>query len=262
MFEAYLLNTWYASTVVAVSAGIIGVFVIMRGDSFLAHAIPHGSFAGAAVAVTIGLSPVTGMGIAALLSALAMHLLGKKGRRDAVIALLLVFLLAGGAFMLSMSGDYSNQVYALLFGQVLAVTDADLLTMSILALIAVAMVLCMIRPLLASSIMPEQARVQGVRNNLVALLFTIVIACVTTASVPIVGAMLLFSLLIAPPAAACALARNPIHAIVLSCVFALGCMWASVALSVLTDLPIGFFVATSSGCIYAIAKFVAHVWKH
>lgn len=262
MFEAYLMNTWYASTVVALSAGIIGVFVVLRGDSFLAHAIPHGSFAGAAVAVTIGLSPVTGMGIAALLSALAMHFLGKKGRRDVVIALLLVFLLAGGAFMLSLSGDYSNEVYALLFGQVLAVTDSDLLTMSILAIVAVTLVLCMIRPLLASSIMPEQASVQGVNNNLVALLFTIVIACVTTASVPIVGAMLLFSLLVAPPAAACALARNPIHAITLSSIFALCCMWLSVALSVLTDLPIGFFVATSSACVYAVAKVIAHIWKH
>lgn len=262
MFDAYLMNTWYASIIVALSAGVIGVFVVLRGDSFLAHAIPHGSFAGAAVAVTMGMSPVAGMGIAALLSALLMHALGRKGRRDAVIALLLTFLLAGGAFALSLSGDYSNQVYSLLFGQVLAVTDSDLMIMAGLALVAVMMVLCMIRPLLASSIMPQQARVQGVHTNIIALLFTIVIACVTTASVPIVGAMLLFSLLVAPPAAACAVTHNPVHAIVLSSLFALVCMCFSVAMSVLSDLPVGFFVSLSTATIYVIAKVVAHVWLH
>ena len=86
MFDAYLTNTWIAGTVVALSAGIIGVFVVLRGDSFLAHAIPHGSFAGAAAAVYLGVSSVVGMGLAAFAAAVGISVLGrKKQRRDTVI---------------------------------------------------------------------------------------------------------------------------------------------------------------------------------
>ena len=151
MFDAYLTNTWIAGTVVALSAGIIGVFVVLRGDSFLAHAIPHGSFAGAAAAVYLGVSSVVGMGLAAFAAAVGISVLGrKKQRRDTVIALTLIFLLAGGAFLLSLGGDYTNQVYALLFGQVLAVADSDLVLMTALAILGVIVVALIARPLLLS----------------------------------------------------------------------------------------------------------------
>lgn len=257
MFDAYLMNTWITSTIVALGAGVIGVFVVMRGDSFLAHAIPHGSFSGAAIAVLLGVSPVAGLGVAAVIAAVLMHALGRKGHRDAVIALILTFLLAGGAFALSLSGDYANQVYALLFGQVLAVSDSDLLAMCILAVVAVTVVLMLIRPLLMTSVLPEQAGVQGIHGGLVALTFTIVIACITTASVPVVGAMLLFSLLIAPPAAACALSHTLGRTIALSCVFTVLCMWVSVALSVVFDFPVGFFVSLTTATVYIAAKLIA-----
>jgi zinc/manganese transport system permease protein len=69
--------------------------------------------------------------------------------------------------------------------------------------------------------------------------------------------MLLFSLLVAPPAAACLLCSRPLRAGVLSCAFSLLCMWLSIALSVITDMPVGFFVALSSACVYAVAKIVS-----
>lgn len=258
LFDAYLTNTWIAGTIAALIAGVIGVFVVLRGDSFLAHAIPHGSFAGAAVAVYAGASSIMGMGVAALLSAIAVSVFGKKKqRRDTVIALMLTFLLAGGAFILSLSGDYTNQVYSLLFGQVLAVSTSDLIVMAALAGIAIIVVVLISRPLLLTSIMPELARARGLHNDLIEFVFTLVIAAVTTASVPVVGAMLLFSLLIAPPAAACALCSRPTRAIALSCVFSLVCMWASIVLSVCTDLPVGFFVSMTSICVYLGAKVIA-----
>ena len=258
MFVDYFMNTWIAGTVVALCAGVIGVFVVMRGDSFLAHAIPHGSFAGAAVATYVGSSAVFGMGVAALASALIIAALGRRRqRRDTVIALMLVTLLAAGAFVLSLSGDYTNQVYALLFGQVLAVSTPDLVIMAVLAALAGIAVLLMRRPLLLTSIMPDMAVAQGIRGHWVEFAFTVVIAAVTTASVPVVGAMLLFSLLVAPAAAACALCSRPNRAMLLSCALALLCMWASLALSINTDLPVGFFVAITSTLVYVAAKVVA-----
>jgi zinc/manganese transport system permease protein len=200
------------------------------------------------------------MGLAALLSAVGISLLGrKKRRRDAVIALMLVFLLASGAFLLSLSDDYTNQVYALLFGQVLAVADSDLAVMTGLAMLGVLIVAIIARPLLLSSVTPELAKARGVHNQLVEFVFTLVIAAVTTASVPVVGAMLLFSLLVAPPAAACLLCSRPLRAGILSCAFSLLCIWVSIALSVMTDMPVGFFVALSCTCVYGAAKIIAMI---
>lgn len=259
MFEPYLVNTWIAGSAVAVSAGIIGVFVMLRGDAFLAHAIPHGSFAGASAAVLIGANPVLGMGVAAVASAALMHLFARRGRRDAVIALILVFLLATGSFLLALSGNYANEAYALLFGQILAVSDGDLRVMTLLAIVAVLAVFVMARPLLAASVMPRQASAQGVRNGAVGLGFTLVIACITTASVPIVGAMLLFSMLVAPAAAACSLCRTPVHAMAVSAVLAVLCMWTSIAVSVTWDLPVGFPVSMTTLVVFVGARAIARV---
>lgn len=257
MFAEYFMNTWIAGTVVALCAGVVGVFVVMRGAAFLAHAIPHGSFAGAAVATYVGASSVTGMAVAAFASAAILALLGRRRRhRDTVIALLLVLLLAMGSFVLSLSGDYTNQVYALLFGQVLAVSTPNLITMAAFATLAIIAVLLMRRPLLLTSVMPNLASAQGVRHLWVEFAFTLVIAAITTASVPVVGAMLLFSLLVAPAAAACAVCSRPGHAVCLSCLLAVLCVWTSVALSISTDLPVGFFVAMTSTGIYVIAKIL------
>jgi zinc/manganese transport system permease protein len=253
LFGPYLTNTWAAGTIIALVAGVVGVFVVLRGDTFLAHALPHGSFAGAAVAAAIGASPVAGMGIAALLAGLVISWLGRR-RRDVVIALVLTFLLAGGAFVLSLQGRYSNQVYALLFGQVLSVATSDLIAMGILAAAAVVAVLIMARPLLLTAALPQTAAASGLRRGAVETGFTLVVAAATTASVPVVGALLLFSLLVAPPAAACLLCRRPGPAVAAACGLCLLCMWSAIALSVLTDLPVGFFVSAIGALVYVVAR--------
>jgi zinc/manganese transport system permease protein len=254
MFEPYLFNTWIAGTLVAVVAGVVGIFVVLRGDSFLAHAIPHGSFAGAAVAFALGASSMAGMGIAAVLSGTAVFFLGRHGRKDAIIALLLSFLLAGGAFVLSLSGGYANQAYALLFGQILSVSSSELDFMVLLVVGTIFIVLAMMRPLLVTSLMSASAKAQGLSVDIIEFIFTLMLAATATACVPVVGALLLFSLLVAPPAAACSICSTPGRAMGLSCILCLLCMWASIALAVITDLPIGFFVASLGTLVYLAAQ--------
>ena len=99
---------------------------MLRGASFLAHALPHGAFAGAAGATLLGLDPILGMGVFALGGALAVTTLGRRGRSDVVIALALVVMLAFGALFLSLGNQYSAEVFALLFGQILGVSSAEL----------------------------------------------------------------------------------------------------------------------------------------
>ncbi|AEB07619.1 ABC-3 protein [Coriobacterium glomerans PW2] len=258
MFESYLWNTWLGGTIIALAAGVVGFFVVMRGDSFLAHAVPHGSFAGAALASIFGVSSMAGMGAAAAATSIAAVTLGRRGKQDVVIALLLSFLLAGGSLVLSLGGAYANQVYGLLFGQVLAVSSSGLGVMAICASLSVLAVVTMLRPLLAVSVLPGSRTARGANRLALDIAFSLVLAAVTTASVPVVGVLLLFSLLVAPPAAACELCRTPARAMGLSCALCLFSIWASIALSVMTDFPVGFFVASISTVIYVVARSVGH----
>ena len=116
MFSSFMVNAWIVATIVAVAAGAVGFFVVTRGASFVAHALPNGSFAGAAGAALVGVDTLIGLAVFALLGALGIGLLGRRGRHDVATALVLVLMLALGALFLSLSSQYAPEVYSLLFG--------------------------------------------------------------------------------------------------------------------------------------------------
>ena len=106
MFTGFMANAWIVATMVAVVAGVVGFFTVLRGSAFVAHAVPQAGFAGAAGASLIGVSTFLGLGTFAVISALSIGLLGKRGRHDAMTALTLVFMLGLGALFLSWSEQY------------------------------------------------------------------------------------------------------------------------------------------------------------
>jgi zinc/manganese transport system permease protein len=106
MFSGFMANAWEVATIVAITAGVVGFFVVLRGSAFPAHAIPNGAFAGAAGANLIGINPLIGLGVFSLLAALGIGSLSRRGRADAVTALALVMMLALGAAFLSQSTEY------------------------------------------------------------------------------------------------------------------------------------------------------------
>jgi len=259
MFAPYLMTAWAGGTVVAIVAGVVGFFVVLRGNAFFAHAVPHGAFAGAAGAVLIGVNPLIGLGVFAAGGAVGIVLLGRRARHDVVTALTLVTMLALGALFLSRSREYSAEVFALLFGQILGVAPDQLTTMLVLGALCLAIVALVARPLLLASVLPSLASARGVRVGAIDLVFALVIAAATTVSVPVVGALLMFALLIGPPAAAQALSRTPARGLALSVVLTLVTVWASIGLSVTTDLPIGFFATAIGAVLYTAARIVARV---
>ncbi len=99
MFSGFMVNAWEVSSVVAVVAGLVGFFVVLRGSAFVAHAVPNGSFAGAAGASLIGINTLIGLGAFSLLGALGIGLLGRRGRHDVVTALALVMMLGLGSLV-------------------------------------------------------------------------------------------------------------------------------------------------------------------
>jgi zinc/manganese transport system permease protein len=252
MFSGFMTNAWLAGTVVAIVAGVVGLFVVMRGAAFAAHAIPNGAFAGAAAAYWLGTNELLGLGIAAGAAALGIGSLAERNRRDVATALVLVLLLASGSVFLSLSGGYEPEVYGLLFGEILGVGTTQLLPVTLVGLACILVVAVAWRPLLLSTVVPEVAEARGIRSRPTEIAFLLVVAAATTVTLPVVGALLIYSLMIGPPAAARSLTRRPQSALVLSVALALLTAWTAIASSYWTNWPVGFFVGT-----YAVACYTA-----
>ena len=254
MFASFMMNTWTAATIVAAVAGVVGYFVVLRGSAFPAHAIPKGAFAGAAGAALLGINTLIGLAVFSLLGALGIGSLGRKGRHDVVTALALVMMLALGAAFLSRTTQYEPEIYSLLFGEVLGVSTTQILPVAVLAIVCIAAIAVLYRPLMLSSIVPEIAEAKGVRGHRMEICFLIVVALATAMTVPVVGALLIFSLMIGPPAAARSFTSRPVVAMLLSVVIALVTVWAAIALSYLYNWPIGFFVGVLAAVCYGIGR--------
>ena len=260
MFSGFMIDAWTVASIVAVLAGLVGFFVVLRGAAFAAHAIPNGAFAGAAAASLLGLSTLLGLGVFAALTALAIAILSRRGRPDVATALALVMMLALGALFLSFGDEYASQVDSLLFGEVLGVAPNAVIPTAALAVLCAAALAVVRRPLMFSSVLAEAAQARGVSAFAMELCFLGVLALASAVAVPVVGTLLIFSLMIGAPAAARSLTASPAVALALSVALALVTVWGAIAASYASDYPVGFYVGTMSAATYAVARMWAR-WK-
>jgi zinc/manganese transport system permease protein len=254
VFASFMVNAWIVASIVAVVAGVVGFFVVLRGSAFVAHAVPNGAFAGAAGAALVGVSTLVGLGVFALAGAVGIGLLGRRERNDVATALALVVMLALGALFISMSVEYAPETFSLLFGEVLGIAANAVAPTAALAVVCIAAIIWLYRPLMLSSVLADAAEVRGIRARWIELAFLIVVAAATTMTVPVVGALLIFSLMIGPPGAARLLTDEPFRAMAVSVLIALATVWAAIAASYQTNWPVGFFVGTISAAAYALAR--------
>jgi len=249
MFTGLMLNTWIAATAVAVIAGVTGFFAVLRGSTFAAHAIPNGAFAGAAGATLLGFNPLAGLAVFSVAGALGIAGLSRRARSDVATALTFVMMLGVGALFVSWSTEYAQEAYSLLFGEVFGVAQDEVLPILVLGGVSIAAIVVMFRPLLLSSALPEVAAARGVSARVMAL--------ATSMTVPVVGALLMFSLMIGPAAAARSLTARPALAMTLSAVIALVTVWAGIAVSYQTNWPLGFFVGIAGALFYLFGRAYA-----
>jgi len=254
MLSGFMTDTWIVATAVAVVAGVVGFFTVVRGSSFVAHAIPVGAFAGAAGASLIGVSTLVGLGVFGAGGAVAIALLGRRSRHDVATALALVVMLGLGALFLGMSTEYAPEIYALLFGEVLGIGANEVGPTLALASLSLLVIAAVYRPLLVSSVLEVSSRSRTRRSSAMELVFLLVVAIVTTMAVPVVGTLLIFTLMVAPAGAARLLADRPHRAILLSVAIAVVTVWISIAASYLTNWPVGFFVGVGGAVAYALAR--------
>src|SRR5215469_5970366 len=191
MFTGLMANTWIAASIVAVIAGVTGFFAVLRGETFAAHAIPNGAFAGAAGASLLGINVIWGLAVVAIAGALGIGSLGSKARHDVVTALALVLMLGVGALFVSFSSQYAEQTYSLLFGEVLGVSNAEVWPIAGLGVATAIGVGVAFRPLMLTSAMPEVAEARGISLRGMEIYFLLVMALATSMTVPVVGALLM-----------------------------------------------------------------------
>lgn len=254
MFSGLMINAWESASIVAVIAGIVGFFIVLRGSAFAAHALPNGAFAGAAGASLIGVDAIVGLAVFSVLGALTIAGLGRRARHDVATALVIVVMLGLGSLFLSRTTEYAPEIYSLLFGEVLGVSSSELVPIAVIGVVSIAAVFLVYRPLMLSSVMPDVAEARGVGTGRMEVVFLLVVALTTTMAVPVVGALLIFSLLISPAAAARSFTNKPLTAMGLSVLIALGTVWSAIALAYLSNLPIGFFVGSIGVATYATGR--------
>jgi zinc/manganese transport system permease protein len=251
---SYLVEIWMAASLVALAAGAAGAFVVIRRAGFAAHALPMAAFPGAAAAALFGFPLWVGLGGFALGGAGLLALMQRRARRDSATALLLSVLLAVGALCLSLSGHYAGSVYGLLFGQVFALGGQDLPVLCVIGLCVPAMLWLGLRPLSLSALSPELMRVQGGRPDVMEFLFLALLALAAGFAVPVTGALLVFSLMLGPGAAAALLCARPGGAMALAMLFAVALAWAALALAYVSNWPVGFFAGVGAAGLYLLAR--------
>lgn len=261
---AFIQNALLAGALVAMVAAIMGYFLIVRGLTFAAHALPNIGFAGAAGAVLLGLDPVFGLFAFTIGAGLGIGLLGKKaGERDTLIGVLMTFALGLGLLFLTLYSGYSELVYNILFGQILSITPQDVFITALASLLTLLAVLALFRPLLFSSFDPEVAQARGLPVRLLALIFLTLLAITVSLAVQVVGALLVFTLLVGPAATATHIASSPLRAIALASMLGVSYTLLGIYLAVLTlTWPVSFFIAAISFGIYLPVRLLSPLWMN
>lgn len=252
MFEYdFMVNAFAASGIVAVLAGIVGYFLVMRGQTFAGHALSHVGFTGATGAVLIGISPLWGMIGFTLAAGVSMGALGERlAGRDVAIGVVLSLALGCGLLFLHFFTAYATQVTALLFGNVLGVTHSTLVVLAGIAAASLIALGAIMRPLLFATLQPELAEAKGVSLRLMSVLFLAIAALAVAACTQIVGVLLVFTLMVGPAAAAQNLSTRLAAGVGLAALFALAQAWLGVTLAFYTDWPTSFWITALSALVY------------
>jgi zinc/manganese transport system permease protein len=254
VFSSLMMNTWIAATAVAVIAGVTGFFAVLRGSTFAAHAIPNGAFAGAAGASLLGLNALLGLAVFSVAGAFGIAGLSRRARHDVATALTFVLMLGLGALFVSWSTEYAQGAYSLLFGEVFGVSSNEVTPILGLGAATIVAIAVMFRPLMLSSAMPEVAAARGLSPERMELAFLLVMALATSMTVPVVGALLMFSLMIGPAAAARSFTASPARALALSVALALVSVWLGIVLAYRTNWPLGFFVGVAGTVFFLLGR--------
>ncbi len=250
----FMNNAFAAAGIAALVSGIVGYFLVMRGQTFAGHALSHIGFAGATGAGLIGLAPLWGLLGFTLAAGIAMGALSERiSNRDVAIGVVLALALGFGLLFLHYYTSFATQATALLFGNVLAVDRGMIATLAVLGVITLTALAAIMRPLIFSTLQPELAEAKGVPLRFVSTAFLAIVAVAVSECAQIVGVLLVFTLMVGPPAAAQRLTTGLWSGLALAALLALAEAWLGLTLAFHTDWPVSFCIAVLSALGYFVA---------
>lgn len=261
----FMVNALRAGTIVAVLAGALGWFMVLRRQTFVGHTLSLVGFPGAAGATLLGVSPILGYfafctGAAALVSALPA---GGSARgfseESAVVGSVQSLLLASGFLFVSLYAGSLGGLSSLLFGSFLGITSRQVLALLAVALPSVALLAALGRPLLFASVDPQVAGAAGVPVRAVSVVFLLLLGVAVAEASQITGSLLVFALLVLPPAAAQALTLRPGAGLALSVGIGVAATWAGLLLAYYLPYPTGAFITTLSFAVFVAARIARSV---
>lgn len=249
----FMINAFAAAGIVAVVSGLVGYFLVMRGQTFAGHALSHIGFAGATGAGLVGLAPLWGLLGFTLAAGIVIGALSERiSNRDIAIGVVLSLALGFGLLFLHYYTSFATQATAILFGNVLAVDHSMIVTLAALGVITLVTLAVIMRPLIFSSLQPELAEAKGVPLRFVSIAFLALVAIAVSACAQIVGVLLVFTLMVGPPAAAQRVTAGLWSGLFVSAGLAVVDAWLGLTAAFYTDWPVSFCIA----CLSAIGYFV------
>jgi zinc/manganese transport system permease protein len=253
----FVQSALIACAVLGLVAGMLAPLIVSRGMSFAVHGTAELSFTGGAAALLTGVAVQYGAVVGAVAAAVVFGVLGLRQReRDAVIGVVLAFGLGLGVLMLALYEGRASNKFGLLTGSVVAVDTANIAVLSVVAVLVIGTLAVLYRPLLFASTDPDVAIARGVPVRMLSLVFAVLIGLTTALVVPIVGAILVLTVMITPGAAAARVTANPVVATVLAVAFAETALLGGIVLSLAPGLPISGYVAAIAFLIYVVCRVV------
>jgi zinc/manganese transport system permease protein len=253
---SFMRNAFIGGALVALAAGALGYFVVVRQHAFAAHALAHIGFPGATGALLVGVPVTLGLAVFCVGGALAIALFGRRlAERDVATGTILAFATGLGVLFASLATRSASTVTSVLFGNLLAISVDELVTFGIFTAGLVAVLVTIGRPLVFASVNPEVAEARGVPIRALNVVFMVLLALVITMAIQVVGTLLLFGLVVTPPASALAFTARPMRVAVLGTAIALSSVVIGLVLSAMFNLPPSFVIIT-----IAFVVWLASLW--
>lgn len=259
----FMQHAFEAGTIVAIVAGIVGYFVVLRRSSFAAHALSHVGFSGAAAAVLFGADPVIGLLLFTSGGGITMAILGRRATsRDVQIGTVLAFMLGLGVLFISLYNGYSSEAYSILFGEILGISSTDVLVTVGASLVILALIAAVYRPLLFASLDEDVAEAKGLPMLSLGIIFMLLVAIAVSISVQVVGVLLIFSLMVTPAAIGHRLSKRPRKGIMISVIVALTATWLGLFIAYYEPYPVSFFITSIVFVAYVFTLIYQKIGEH
>ncbi len=259
----FMVNALLAGSAVAVMAGLVGWLMVLRSEAFAGHTLSMMAFPGASAAALAGVPAAWGYFAFCTVAAAAIgRLTGARrvswGERSAGIGAIQALALAVGFLFVSLYGGVLGDLDSLLFGDLLGVSDGEVLLLALVAAGTLVALAALGRPLLFASVDADVAAARGVPVRAVSLAFLLLLGLAVAATSQVTGVLLVFSLLVSPAASAQALTARPLASLALSVVLGLLVVWLGLGIAYFSVYPAGFFVASVAFAIYVLARLTAY----